>query len=256
MARARFFTCSWVVCTIAAWVPRLTHTSAPRVRASSSTISRISFALRLRAGKLTCIKCKRRLSAAEYSRARGFVCGARSCPGRVGSRKEKPHSINRERENRDYPDQMLEPTQEADHGFKLSSKQIPQRHNNRNRNDGAQQVVEEKPRRSHPERPGSQVDQGSKSGQKTSVEDGAMAVSMHEAADAIYLELRAGTGQTEVAHQPGAEVASQEEQGIVPCDHADERNCQGYRVAGDAAMDQEAARQQSYIFRHRKPEPA
>ncbi len=51
ITRARSLTLSWVVATIAACVPRLTHTSVPSVSPSRPTISTISFALRFSAGK-------------------------------------------------------------------------------------------------------------------------------------------------------------------------------------------------------------
>src|SRR5215469_18900299 len=206
IARARFLTCCWVVWTIAAWVPGLTHSSAPRVRASSSTIRSISFAFRLSAGNLSCISGdRRRFRTGEFQDRKELVSPLGSGFLRAGARVQEAHSVNCQRQNRHDPEQAFEPAQVMDDDLELPAEQISYRHDNRDRNYRPQQIISQKSQRCHPKGSGRQIDQGPQSGQKACVEYGAMTMAAHERPDPNNLCLGAGAIESEIAHQPGPE---------------------------------------------------
>src|SRR5215469_13598303 len=253
IARARFLTCCWVVWTIAAWVPGLTHSSAPRVRASSSTIRSISFAFRLSAGNLSCISGdRRRFRTGEFQDRKELVSPLGSGFLRAGARVQKAHSINCQRQNRHDPEQAFEPAQVMDDDLELPAEQISYRHDDRDRNDRAQQIISQKSQGGHPKGSGRQVDQGPESGQKACIEYRAMTVAAHESADSNDLRLGTGTIESEIAHQLGTETAAQKKQRVVAGHHAQQRYRQRDGKASDSAMDQESTGQQGDVLRHRQ----
>src|SRR5713226_4127599 len=168
---------------IASCAPRLTTTSAPRVNPSSTTIRAINFVLRLRDGNLISMACFGHPSVSNSpGRAAPVIEDANhrrderaSCDSSVafsgwiytGVAREGdyPAQVENQGQDHDQSHTMSEIAEVSDQHLDLRSEEIAQGHHDGNRNDRAEQVVEEKPPRCHAQRSGGNVDERAYAGE-------------------------------------------------------------------------------------------
>src|SRR5271154_5539890 len=134
------------------------------------------------------------------------------CRLRLHRLADHQHSGSVDRDAQDRHDQYepLEAADIPDQHLELLAKDVAERHDDRHRYQRSEQIVEQKHSRAHAEGSRRQIDQRAQTGQKSSVEDRAMPMALHETFDALDLMLAARPSNREVAHQARAEVPPHE----------------------------------------------